>query len=553
MGIICDHSGRDSLKNKSKVNAEIQKPNEITDSEKSIISSKGSESHQIKNDIKNSNNKSNNNSNTSKNNTNSKMTKSDNINISNNNNSSTNDNIKSNKENNSFINKSYIEPISQNDQKIISVGLDFDSNQEFLDQLKGDKETKNLSDSTSKKTIKIIEFNFEEKKNEEIEKDKEGKIGCGQHSINTFCLFRSIERETYLVYSVKNAMERYIKIYALNMDENKKTILEEHEEIYKNNIVDENRHIPTQIRHFIIEQEFMIKDEYIIAGYRDSSIFVWELVNSEFNLIVKITKKGGPIKGISLFKDKSNNELTIISSERGKSTITISNFLKKNIPKSFPNNNNNNNNNNNIYFLDIHEKNNENYIIVGLLNEVITFKYLIFKNIKHYKNPKTNSKSDGRGHESIIIYEPQGNLEETKLIDSDTEGKCINIFNFETTELLLVLNLEISKPLGINIWNNNNMIVSCLEDEENNSIKIIKVNLNKKYYNQTKVDLNKNEDGTEAKIVYSLKGHEGGTLSTIKMKNREYGEFFVSIGKDNRLKLWESQLKEDSMEITLYN
>ena len=546
MGIICDHSGRDSLKNKSKVNAEIQKPNEITDSEKSIISSKGSESHQIKNDIKNSNNKSNNNSNTSKNNTNSKMTKSDNINISNNNNSSTNDNIKSNKENNSFINKSYNEH-SQNGQKFISVGLDSDSDKELRNQIikEIDEKTINISDSTSKKTIKIIEFNFEEKKNEEIEKDKEGKIGCGQHSINTFCLFSSIDSETYLVYSVKNAMKKYIKIYALNMDINEKKILNEQEEIYENNIVDQNRHIPTQIRHFIIEQH-----EYIIVGYRDSSIFVWKLVNSEFNLIVKNKKKGEPIKGISLFKDKSSNELTIISSERGKSTITISNFLKKNIPKPFPNNNHHYNNNN-IYFLDIHEKNNENYIIVGLLNEVITFKYIIFKNIKHYKNPKTNSKSDGRGHESIIIYEPQGNLDETKLIDSDTEGKCINIFNFETTELLLVLNLEISKPLGINIWNNNNIIVSCLEDEENNSIKIIKVNLNKKYYNQTKVDLNKNEDGTEAKIVYSLKGHEGGTLSTMKMKNREYGEFFVSIGNDNRLKLWESQLKEDSKEITL--
>jgi len=552
MGIICEHSERDSIKKKSDDNTEIQKPNEITDSEKSIISSKRIESIKNNNDIKKSINNSNKNS--SKNNTYSKITKSENINISNNNdsnnnnsinNNSTND-IKSNKENNSYIFKSEIEPISQNNQKI-SVGLYSDSDKELINQIEEeiDEKTRNISDSTSKKTIKIIEFNFEEKKNEEIEKDKEGKIGCGQHSINTFCLFSSIDSETYLVYSVKNAMKKYIKIYALNMDINEKKILNEQEEIYENNIVDQNRHIPTQIRHFIIEQ-----NEYIIVGYRDSSIFVWKLVNSEFNLIVKNKKKGEPIKGISLFKDKSSNELTIISSERGKSTITISNFLKKNIPKPFPNNNHHYNNNN-IYFLDIHEKNNENYIIVGLLNEVITFKYIIFENIKHYKNPKTNSKSDGRGHESIIIYEPQGNLDETKLIDSDTEGKCINIFNFETTELLLVLNLEISKPLGINIWNNNNIIVSCLEDEENNSIKIIKVNLNKKYYNQTKVDLNKNEDGTEAKIVYSLKAHEGGTLSTMKMKNREYGEFFVSIGNDNRLKLWESQLKEDSKEITL--
>ena len=56
-------------------------------------------------------------------------------------------------------------------------------------------------------------------------------------------------------------MKKYIKIYALNMDINEKKILNEQEEIYENNIVDQNRHIPTQIRHFIIEQH-----EYIIQA-----------------------------------------------------------------------------------------------------------------------------------------------------------------------------------------------------------------------------------------------------------------------------------------------
>ena len=358
MGFICEHSQRDSLRKNYNDNNEIHKSNEITDSENTIISSKRIESNKIKNDIKNSNNNSNNNSiinskmsksiknindikdsnnntnnnsinNTSKNFINSKMSKSikniNEINNSNNNNSinntSTNNNIKNNKDKNSYIFKSYDEPISQNDQKIISVGLDSDSRQAFLKQLRGEVESKNLSDSTSKKTIKIIEFNFKEIENPLIERNREDNVGCGQHSINTFCLFRSFERETYLVYSVKNSMKKYIRIYALNMDTNEKTILEEHEEIYKNNIVDENRHIPTQIRHFIIEQ-----DEYIIAGYRDSSIFVWELVNSGFNLILKNEKKGEPIKGISLFKNKINNELTIISSERGNQQLQFQIF-----------------------------------------------------------------------------------------------------------------------------------------------------------------------------------------------------------------------------------
>ena len=107
-------------------------------------------------------NNNNSNNNTSKNNTNSKMTKSENININNDNNSnnnnninniSTNDNIKNNKENNSYIFKSYIEPIFQNDQKIISVGLYSDSDKELINQIgeEIDEKTRNISDSTSKK------------------------------------------------------------------------------------------------------------------------------------------------------------------------------------------------------------------------------------------------------------------------------------------------------------------------------------------------------------------------------------------------------------------
>jgi len=496
MGCICEAFKNDSLQKKYKDNTENNEFNKLIDS-----------NNTINNDINNNNNN------------------------SINNNISTNNNIK---------NKNIINYKNLNSYNVIyksesnsNKELGTVSKEELLKQLKGEIETKNLGEYYKEIEIPLIEEN------------KEDKVGCGQQSINTFCLFSSINTETYLVYSIENSMKKYLRIYALNMDTNKKTILDKNEEIYNNNIDNRNRHIPTQIRHFII-----VQDEYIIAGYRDSTIYVWELVNSEFNLKLIIDEKGEPINGISLFKNKKNNEITLISSENKKSIIitTISNFFCKKILKSIGENKlffldvNQKDNENYVYFLDVHEKDNENYIILGLLNEVITLKYIIFDSIKHYKNNQISKiHSNVRGHECIIIYKPQKKQDEIKLIDSDTEGKCINIFNFETTELLLILNLDISKPLGINIWNSNNIIVSCLEDEENNSIKIIKVNLNKKNYNQINVDLqniNKNEDVTEAKIVYSLKIHEGGTLSSMKINNKKYGEFFVSIGIDNHLKLW---------------
>ena len=193
-----------------------------------------------------------------------------------------------------------------------------------------------------------------------------------------------------------------------------------------------------------------------------------------------------------------------------------------------------------IYFLDILEKDNKHYIIAGLLNKVISFEFEEKPtNYKIYKNDKNlNSYSSGKGHECVIIYKLNENENDIKLIDSDTEGKCINIFNFESMELLLILDLINCKPLGINIWNKNYIIISCLEFMNDDSIKIIKINLNKRLYNQKYVDLLKNEDGTEWKIVINLKGHENGTISTLSMKNKRYGEFFVSLGADQLLKLW---------------
>ena len=324
------------------------------------------------------------------------------------------------------------------------------------------------------------------------------------------------------------------------MDTNQKKILEEFSDVNLNdNIVYINRHIPMQIRYFRITQK-----EYIIASYRDSYIYVWELIDSEFENNLKIFNKGGGmINAVSLFNDIKDSKLKIIFSEYDKSIITSSDFKQNkrilNIGE-------------NIYFLDSFEKDNENYIICGLLNEVVVFKYNeINQNFIHYKNNQIAKHPKGKGHECVIICRSKENNYETKLIDSDTQGKCINIFNFKTTELLLILNLKICSPLGINIWNKNNIIVSCLDDIENNTIKIIKVNLTKNYYNQKVVDLAENEDGNEGKIIYCLKGHKDGTLSCLKMMNGEYGEFFVSTGIDNCLKIWKNDLSESSMDYSL--
>ena len=191
----------------------------------------------------------------------------------------------------------------------------------------------------------------------------------------------------------------------------------------------------------------------------------------------------------------------------------------------------------NIYFVDVFQKNNQNYTIIGLLDEVLSFELEYYpSNVRHYKNKERNN-IIGKGHECVIIYKSKDE-KNIKLIDSDTEGKVINVFNFESTVLLLILDLKSCKPLGIDFFNSNHIIVSCFEDADHDSMKIININLEKENYTRNCIDLKKNDPGEDAKIVCRLNGHNDGVLSCLKMKNKLYGDFLVSIGMDNKLKLW---------------
>ena len=396
---------------------------------------------------------------------------------------------------------------------------------DILEQLRGegDIKTRSITASINKNEQNEINYNFIEKN---IELSDGEKAGCGQCNINTFCLFKTINRDTFLVYSVKNSKSRYTRIYALNMDNDEKKIIDENKEDTTNNEIKKNRHIPSQCKYYNIEQ-----NEYIIAGYRDSHICVWEINDSEFNKIKNISNDGGLINNICLFKDYKNNEINIIFTEDKCSNINIINLeteqkiVKKNIK-------------NNIFFLDVLYKDNKLYIISGLLNKVVVMINNENKYSEYYNNLNyDNNKNKERGHECVIIYQSKNIETNIKLIDSDCEGKRINIFDFDTTHLLLILDLKNCTPLDINIWNYNNIIVSCLEDIDNNFIKIIKVDLNKKLYNQKIVDLKENENGAEGKIIYCLKGHQNGVLSTKTIYNSKY-QLFISIGIDNCLKQW---------------
>ena len=422
------------------------------------------------------------------------------------------------------------------------------NNNETSNQLLiGDNNELQTSNLLNKENKKEINFNFQLI---EMDLNNGEKAGCGTYYFNIFCTFTSSNGDSFLVYPVKNKFQKYIRVYYLNLDNNKKEILfEKFDDLDSSRTLKENRHIPTQCRHFKIE-----KDDFFIIGLRDSYIYIYKFENNIFKEIKDFPIGGAPINGVCLFKNKSTNEINIITSQINTLKIKVADLNEKNkgIIKNIEVENN-------IFFLDVFSKDNQNYFILEFLNEVIIALELqlydkIPSNVKHYKNiERQNNCKNTKGHECVIIYKSKENQNNIKLIDSDVEGKLINIFDFESTKLLLVLDLKICKPLGIDIWDSNHIIVSCFQDENNDSIKIIKANLEKENYNKNYIDLKQNEIGEEAKIVCHLKGHEDGVLSCLKMKNKLNEDFLISIGKEGKLKQWKNKLSKVSLSFALYN
>lgn len=440
---------------------------------------------------------------------------------------------------------------NQNQYSIKNSGFEgttnISNNNETSNQLlMGDNELQ-ISNLLNKENKKEINFNFQLI---EMHLNNGEKAGCGAYYFNIFCTFTSSNGDTFLVYPVKNKFQKYIRVYYLNLDNNKKEILfEKFDDLDSSKTIKENRHIPTQCRHFKIE-----KDDFLIIGFRDSYIYIYKFENNIFKEIKYFPIGGAPINGVCLFKNKYTNEINIITSQIDTFKIKIADLNEKNkgIIKNIVVENN-------IFFLDTFSKDNQNYFIIGFLNEVIIALELQLYdkmplNVKHYKNiERQNNYKNIKGHECAIIYKSKENENNIKLIDSDVEGKLINIFDFESTALLLVLDLKICKPLGLDIWDSNHIIVSCFQDENNDSIKIIKVNLEKENYNKNYIDLKQNEIGEEAKIVCHLNGHEDGVLSCLKMKNKLNEEFLISIGGDGILKQWQNKLSKVSLSFALYN
>ena len=289
----------------------------------------------------------------------------------------------------------------------------------------------------------------------------------------SFTFFTSINnKQQYLIYYENFENLAYIYFANANNFKDKK----------KNQIVTLKNIILFQIRYYIDVQE---QKDILLGSVNKSSIYYWEFTEEKLNLINKFDG------GISfcMISDKIFDNNFIISSNN-KETLYIW-TKEKIIKKDFNLNDPRNNNIKTIYFIDSYFYVNENtqsadenkyYIIIGYEEGFISFSFIPAKDdidIGYYMS------YPNKGENKYAIVYSDNSL--AFLIGCDFKSNDILIYQFTTGIKNNKINLgENYLSLGINLWNNQYLIVCCktMENESNesnkssgnkNEIKVIKI------------------------------------------------------------------------------
>ena len=283
----------------------------------------------------------------------------------------------------------------------------------------------------------------------------------------TFTYFTSINNQNqYLIYyeNIGNKADIFLVNNSNDKNKNPKII-----ETLKNIIL-------FQIRYYIDIQE---QKDILLGSVNESNIsliYYWDFTEEKLNLINKFNG------GISfcMISDNIFDNNFIISSD-DKETLYIW-TKEKEIKKDIYLNVSRNNNTKKIYFIDsynyMNENNNKNnyFIIIGDESGFILFDFIPTKDdvevkkIKRFSNEGENKYAIAYSDSSLIY-----------LIGSNFKSNEIIIFSFDSGSISTRFNLgENYSSLGLNLWNDQYLIVCCKtnESEQNNNkneIKAIKI------------------------------------------------------------------------------
>ena len=295
---------------------------------------------------------------------------------------------------------------------------------------------------------------------------------------NTFCSFKSINDNYFLIYSDINQ-----SIISYNITNNQK--INELKNSHDKDIIN--------IRHYLDENN---KRDLIISN-DNNNIKLWNLNNFECLLFIKNVNKKDFLFSTCLLKD--NNRIYIISSNYNFQKVDCSDPIK-----IFDLNGNKikeiNNSNDGVYLIDNYYDNkiSKNYIFTG--NDYYVQSYDYNENKKYHIYADLDKDLEKENHLNLIIDNKDSG--EIKLIDASEAG-IIRIWNFHSGLLIKKIHIEYNIN-SICFWNQNFLFIGCKD-------KIIRL-----------IDINKEI------IIKDFKGHNNKVISIKKAFHPKFGDCLMS-------------------------
>ena len=310
---------------------------------------------------------------------------------------------------------------------------------------------------------------------------------------DSFTVFHSINNIFKLVYATKNK-----SIICYDLD--RKTI--------SNKLFNCHNNFITNFRHYL--DKINKRDIILSISKKDNNAKLWNAETWEnFCNITRVNKSEFLYSSCFLREKDTNLIITSNGCSRQEymnnhnfEPLKIFNFSGEKIKEI-------NQSNDCTFFVDTYYDNklSKIFIITGNYNYIKSYDY--DKNEIYHKYYENNNGI----HPSVIIKKSE---EKIKLIESCEDG-IIRIWGFHSGDLLRKIKTDNDNLYGICLWNENYAFVGCKDQ----AFKLIEL-----------------KNGL---LVKTFKEHKGRIISFKKIIIPREGEFLISQGMDQKIKLWKNQ------------
>lgn len=314
---------------------------------------------------------------------------------------------------------------------------------------------------------------------------------------DSFTVFHSINNILQLIYATKN---KSIISYDLN---NKKV---------SHKLFNCHNNFITSFRHYL--DKVNNRDIIMSISKKDNNLKLWNANTWENICNLKEVNRNDFLYSASFLSENNNNYIITSNGCNRQQYMNLHNFelMKiynfngekiKELPET----------NDCTFFVDIYydKKLSKNFIITGNYNYIKSYDY--DKGVVYHKYFECNNGI----HPSVIVKESE---EKIKIIESCEDG-IIRIWGFHSGNIIRKIQTDNNNNLyGICLWNDNYAFVGCKDQ----TIKLIEL-----------------KNGL---LIKTIQGHNGRIISFKKIIDKNEGEYLLSQGLDQKIKLWINKKNE---------